>query len=161
MRRKGIAAACGLGLAACLAALPVSAAEVTYNFVACGHSRQTVLEAGPEFTAIGFEQWGLVATSTTKEWENASTKCVGYLRIVGGRPVGKGVCKWVMAGGDTAFGEFEYPTSGEPAFTWLFGTGKLKGIQGGGSFKQVSSARPAEAGTSQSCRQDWGKYTTP
>jgi hypothetical protein len=150
-----------LALGAALIALPADAAEFTYNFVACGHSKQTAIEAGPEFTAIGFEQWGLVANSTTKDWENATTKCVGYLRIVGGKPVGKGVCKWVQAGGDTAFGEFEYPVTGEPSFTWLHGTGKLKGIQGGGSFKQISNARPVEPGTGQSCRQDWGRFTTP
>lgn len=150
-----------LALAASLIALPASGAEVTYNFVACGHSKVTLLEAGPDLTAMGFENWGIVANSTTKEWENATTRCVGYLRIMAGRQVGKGVCKWVMASGDTAFGEFEYPPSGEPFFTWLTGTGKLKGIQGGGGFKQVSSARPVEPGTSQSCRQDWGRYTLP
>jgi hypothetical protein len=148
-------------LTAVLAALPAMAADVAYDFVACGHSKQTVLEAGPDFTALGFEQWGIVASSTTTDWQNATTKCVGYLRVMGGKPIGKGVCKWVQAGGDTAFGEFEYPASGEPTFTWLHGTGKLKGLQGRGSFKQLSNARPVEPGTGQSCRQDWGRFTTP
>lgn len=150
-----------LALAASLIALPAWAAEVSYNFVVCGHSKVTLLEAGPDLTAMGFENWGIVASSTSKDWENATTRCVGYLRIMAGKQVGKGVCKWVMAGGDAAVGEFEYPPSGEPFFTWLTGSGKLKGIQGGGAFKQVSNARPVEPGTSQSCRQDWGKYTLP
>jgi hypothetical protein len=66
-----------LALGAMLITIPAWAAEVSYNFVACGHSKQTVLEAGPEFTAVGFENWGLVANGTTKDWESATTKCVG------------------------------------------------------------------------------------
>jgi hypothetical protein len=141
---------------------PVSWAEdVSYDFVACNHSKSVPLEASAEFTAYGFESWGIVSSSTTKEWENATTRCVGYLRVMGGKPVGKGVCKWIHASGDTALGEFEMPAAGEASFTWLVGTGKLKGIAGGGSFKYVTRGKRSEPGTSQSCRQDWGKYTLP
>lgn len=137
------------------------ATDFSYNFVACTHSKRIPLEASPEFTAFGLESWGIVANSTNKEWENATTRCVGYLRVMGGKPVGKGVCKWIHANGDTASGEFEMPAAGEPSFTWLVGTGKLKGITGGGSFKYVGNGKPSEPGTSQSCRQDWGNYTLP
>jgi len=137
------------------------AADVSYDFVACSHSKRIPLEASAEFAAFGLESWGIVASSTTKEWENATTRCVGYLRVIAGKPVGKGVCKWFHANGDTASGEFEMPAAGEASFTWLVGTGKLKGIAGGGSFKYVTNGKPSEPGTSQSCRQDWGKYTLP
>jgi len=46
-------------------------------------------------------------------------------------------------------------------WTWLAGTGKFKGIQGGGSFKQLFNGKPVEPGTTQGCRRDWGKYTLP
>jgi len=148
-------------LAAVLSAAPALAEEVSYNFVACTHGSTKLLESGPDLVAFGSESWGIVANSSTPAWENATTHCVGYLRIAGGKPVGKGVCKWVHPSGDTAVGEWEMPATGPNAFTWLTGTGKLKGIQGGGSFEFVSKARPVENGTSQSCRHDWGTYTLP
>jgi hypothetical protein len=137
------------------------AADVSYDFVACTHSRRTPLEASADLTAFGMESWGVVSSSTTKEWENATTRCVGYLRVMAGKPVGKGVCKWFTANGDTGVGEFEYPPSGEPTWTWLVGTGKLAGIAGGGTFKSLFAGKPAEPGTTQGCRRDWGKYTLP
>ena len=150
-----------LALSVTLIAIPASAAEFAYDFVACTHGTSKMLESGPDLVALGAESWGIVANSTTKEWENATTHCVGYMRIVGGKPVGKGVCKWVYPTGDTAVGEWEMPATGENSFTWLAGTGKLKGIQGGGSFQTITKAKPVEAGTGQSCRRDWGKYTVP
>jgi hypothetical protein len=157
MRRTRLV--CALALS--LGMAPAWAAEVAYNFVACTHTRVAMLEAGPDLVAFGIDNHRIVASSTTKEWENATTHCTGYVRVMAGKQVGKGVCKWVFASGDTAVGEFEYPPAGEASFTWLVGTGRLKGIQGGGTFKQVSAAKPAEPGTSQACRQDWGKYTLP
>ena len=137
------------------------ATDVSYDFVACTHARRTMLEGSAELTAFGMEQWGIVSSSTTKEWENATTHCVGSLRVMAGKPVGKGLCKWFTATGDTGVGEFECPPSGEPAWTWLVGTGKLKGITGSGTFRPVSTGNPAEPGTTQGCRRDWGKYTLP
>jgi hypothetical protein len=100
-------------LAAAPGAAPAWSAEASYEFVACSHGTQRVLESGPELTALGLEGWGIVASSTSQEWENATTRCVGYLRMVGGKPVGKGLCRWVQAGGDTAVGEWEMQPSGE------------------------------------------------
>ena len=79
----------------------------------------------------------------------------------GGKTVGKGMCRWVQAGGDTAVGEWEMTPAGENLWTWLAGTGKLAGIRGGGTYQWTTSGKAVEAGTSQSCRRDWGKYTLP
>lgn len=150
-----------LAVVALAALAPLAwAAEASYDFVACTHSKRTMLEAGPEFVAFGSESWGIVASSTTKEWEGATTHCVGYVRVSGGKPSAKGVCKWFDAAGNSASGEFDMPAGGENKFTWMVGAGKFKGITGGGSFQYLSQGE-AQAGTSQNCRRDWGKYTTP
>ena len=146
---------------ALMLAQSLSAAEHSYEFVACTHSQRTMIEANADIVAFGFELWGVVASSSTKFWENASTHCAGYIRVSQGRPVGKGTCKWLTASGDSATGEFEYPANGEPGWTWLSGTGALKGIQGAGTFRELFTARPAADGTGQSCRRDRGRYTTP
>lgn len=138
-----------------------SAEEMSYDFVACTHSKHTLLEANSDIVALGLELWGSVASSTTKMFENATTHCAGYIRLIAGKPVGKGICKWTLVSGDTAVGEFEHPQNGEAAWTWLSGTGKLKGIAGGGTFRELSSTKPAAPGTSQGCRRDWGKLNVP
>jgi hypothetical protein len=137
------------------------AAEAAYDFVACTHGKRTALEETGDFAAYAVEGWGVVASSTTKDWENASTHCVGYLRVTAGKPLGRGVCKWVQNSGDTAVGEFEYSATAEPKWTWLTGTGRLKGISGGGTFKEVFNAKTVDPGTGQGCRRDWGKFMLP
>lgn len=150
-----------LSLAA-VAAAPTTAREVSYESIVCSHARHMLLEAGPDMVAFGVEQWGVVARTNVPEFENGTTHCVGYLRIVAGKPIGKGMCKWIAASGDTAVGEWEHPESGDNRWTWLSGTGAFKGISGAnGSFKALGPTKPAAPGTSQNCRRDWGSFTLP
>jgi hypothetical protein len=136
--------------------------DVDYDFVVCSQSKQTLLEASPELVALGVESWGVVASSTTKEFEKATTHCVGYMRVVAGKPVGKGMCKWFNMAGDTGIGEWEMPESGENSWRWLAGTGGLKGISSvKSSFASLGNGKPVEPGTSQGCRRDWGIYRLP
>ena len=136
------------------------AAEAAYDFVACTSGKRTILDSNPEFTAYATEGWGVVANSTTKVWENASTHCMGFERVVAGKPYGKGVCKWTEAGGDSAIGEYEWSQTGAK-WSWLGGMGKLKGISGGGTFQEVFRAKQVDPATAQGCRRDWGKFSLP
>ena len=54
----------------------------------------------------------------------------------------------------------EYGDAGAK-FAWVAGLGKLKGIEGGGTFKPVFTDKPSEAGTVQGCRRDWGRFKLP
>jgi hypothetical protein len=137
-------------------------ANVDYDFVVCTHSKQTVLEAGPNLTALGIESWGVVATSTTPEFEKATTHCVGYLRVMAGKVAGKGLCKWFNMAGGTAVGEWEMTDTGGNDWKWLAGTGGLQGIQTVKSnFTSLGNGKPAAPGTSQGCRRDQGTYSLP
>jgi hypothetical protein len=155
----------GALLAAALAAAATApaawSAEVAYDVTVCTHGRTAMLESNPDITAFGVESWGIVTRADTPQWEKATTHCVGYTRVVNGKGSGKGVCKWVFANGDTGVGEWEIPPVGEPAWTWLAGTGGMKGVQGGGTFRNVFAGKPVEPGTSQGCRRDWGRYVLP
>lgn len=138
---------------------PASSTDIPYEFTVCTHGKPLMLESSGDFTGYGVEAWGVVSASASKEWENASTHCVGYIRWMEGKQVGKGLCKWVQASGDSAVGEFEFAPAGERHWTWLSGTGRLKGIKGGGTFQEIFTAKTVDAGTSQGCRRDWGRYT--
>lgn len=137
------------------------AADSSYDFTVCTQSRRVMLEANADIVAFGVESWGVVASSTTPFWDKASTHCVGFIRVMAGKAVGKGSCKWTEFGGDSAVGEWEYPATGEPSWTWLSGSGKLKGISGGGSFRELFSAKATDPAISAGCRRDWGRYTLP
>lgn len=136
-------------------------AETAYDFVACGNSKITMLEARADLTAFGVELLGIVATSTTKEMENMTQHCLGTMRVVDGKQTGKGMCKWTDPAGNTFVGEWEMNATGEGTWVFLSGTGKFKGIKGGGSFQYLSKARPIVEGTAQSCRRDRGAFTLP
>ena len=74
-------------LAMCAFAPTSWSADVSYDFSVCTHSRTTMIEGSPDLVAFGVESWGVVSTSTTKEWENATTHCAGYIRVIAGKQV--------------------------------------------------------------------------
>jgi hypothetical protein len=137
------------------------AADAAYDFTVCTAGKRVPLEANADIVAFGVESWGVVSASTTKLFEQASTHCVGYLRIVAGKPVGKGSCKWVLVGGDSGVGEWEYPAAGESTWNWVAGTGRLKGVTGRGTFKEVFSAPVVDPAIGLGCRRDWGTINLP
>jgi len=137
------------------------AAETPYDFVACFSYKVTPVETTADITAVGLEGWGIVASSTTKEWENATAHGVYVNWSMGGKAGGKSLLKWLTAAGDTIVGQADVTGTGEGTWAFLSGTGKLKGIQGGGWWKAVSAAKPIVQGTAQSCHHIWGKYTLP
>ena len=152
---------CLLSLALAGFAPSLWAAETPYDFVKCATGKITPLEISADLRAAGMENWGITASSTTKDFENATTHCVGFSRVVEGKPAGRGLCKWMDSAGNTAFGEYEVLAPGEGTFVWVTGTGKFKGIKGGGQWKVFSSAKPVAEGTAQWCERYWGKYTLP
>ena len=137
------------------------AAESAVDFVKCSSAKITPLNVGGDITAIGMENWGIVASGSTKEFENSSTHCVGFLRVIGGKRAGRGMCKILDPGGNTVLGEFEILGPGEGSWEFLAGTGKFKGIGGSGQWKVYTAAKPSAEGTSQFCERYTGKYTLP
>ena len=137
------------------------AAETPYDFVACFDYKFTPVETTADITAVGVEMWAIAASSTTKEWENATQHSVSTNWSMGARVGGKGLTKTLDSAGNSVVGETEVTAAGEGTFVFLSGTGKYKGIQGGGFYKRVGTGKPSVAGTLQVCTREWGKYTLP
>jgi hypothetical protein len=53
------------------------------------------------------------------------------------------------------------PGEKEGTMTPLFGTGKYKGIKGGGKEKRIAGGKPIVEGTSQFCTNSKGTFTVP
>jgi hypothetical protein len=138
------------------------AAETEYSGIWCGSAKRTVLESSPELTLAMFDQFGIQTPgSTFKPWENATTHCMGYARSMQGKLTQKGACRWTDTAGDTFTGEYEALPDRPPVWTFLAGTGKWKGIKGGGTYRVVTAAKPAESGTFQVCMEHSGKFELP
>jgi hypothetical protein len=137
------------------------AAEAAVDFVKCSSMKVTSINVGGDVTANGLENWGIVASGTSKEFDNNSTHCVGFLRVIGGKRAGKGMCKFLDPAGNTALAEWEILGAGEGSWEFLAGTGKFKGIGGSGTWKVFTTAKPSADGTGQFCERYTGKYTLP
>jgi hypothetical protein len=137
-------------------------ADVPFDYVICGSEKYTAIDTRvPGVQAIGVEGWKIIASSTTKELQNATQHCIGYWRAVEGKEVSRGVCKTTDLDGNVWISEWELTAPGEGTFVFLSGTGKFKGIKGGGRWKNVGRGTPITEGTGLVCIRDTGTYTVP
>jgi len=143
-------------------AASAQAGEIEYGGTFCSHSRTTILQASPDVTAFDVESWGIqTPDSTFKPWANATNHCAGNILVVQGKASSHGECLWTDSDGDTFIGTFA-DDAGKPG-TWTFvgGTGKWKGVSGGGAYQYVSSSKPRPDGTGEGCTSHSGKYLLP
>ena len=137
------------------------AAESGVDFVKCNSVKLTPINVGGDVTAMGSEGLGIVASSSSKDFENSTTHCVGFFRVIGGKRGGRGMCKFLDPAGNTVLAEWEILGAGEGTWEFLAGTGKFKGVGGSGQWKVFTAAKPSAEGTSQACERYTGKYTLP
>ncbi len=116
---------------------------------------------GKERMWAAYESLGVYLGEATDIVHNASVRCLGALRLVQGTFEESGWCVFTRPDGDQAFcsnsssGKLGVEAKG--AFTWLGGTGKLAGLEGGGEFTRYA-VKPAAEGTSQFVLQLNGTY---
>lgn len=138
------------------------AADVQYGGEWCGHSKRTVLIAGPELTVWSGESWGIqTSEGTFAPWKLASVHCVSYGQVLTGKYSGNGSCTFTDPDGDSFTGAWQ-STGGQPnVWTFLAGTGKWNGIQGHGTFKVEANHKRFPDGTGAFCLVHSGTYTLP
>ncbi len=141
-------------------AFPAQATEADYTgLTVCGQNKSTTLMATPELTVYSWEFWGIVPPeSTFKPLQNATAHCVGYGRVMQGKTTGMASCFWTDAAGDTLIGESVDAPDKPGVWTFLSGTGKYKGISGGGSYSTTAAGKMAPDGTMQMCFSPTGKW---
>lgn len=147
--------------AAALAA-PALAGETEYGGTFCGRFVSTMLQGGPEIAAFNVESWGIeTPDSTFRPWAGATNHCAVNVLVLGGKATERGQCVWTDADGDTFIGSFLGEADKPGAWTFLGGTGKWKGVSGGGTYQHVSASRPRADGTGENCTTHSGKYMLP
>jgi hypothetical protein len=97
---------------------------------------------------------------TNKAFDKSTYHCTCILRTGRAGLASHCYCKYMEPDGDFVTGE-STATGPEGRWEFLEGTGKYKGIKGGGPNQPFVSGKPIVAGTSQACRSSAGKYTLP
>jgi len=154
--------ACATAVALALGAGTAFAMDIQYSGTWCGHTAAKVLVAGPELTVLSTETWAIETPGSSKPevLDNAAVHCVGYVRILNGKSRSTAACHFTNAAGDTVTGEAVSGPDNPGTWTFLVGTGKWKGIRGGGTYKIVSRGKPAQ-GASALCLSHSGTYSLP
>jgi len=117
-----------------------NAEEKPTNILSCHSGTTTMLTASKELVVFSFELKGIDQDlNEDKVFENYTHMCMGTIRILGGERISKGYCKYMAPDGDFFIVSFDGP-SGEKPLPWeyIYGTGKWKGIKGGGTAKTTT-----------------------
>lgn len=150
----------GLGLLAPMA----NAEEKPINIVSCRSGTTTMLTASKELIVYGYELKGIDQDlKADKIFENYTHQCVGSTRILAGEMLTKGYCKYMAPDGDIFIVSYDGIMGKEKPLPWEYigGTGKWKGVNGGGTVKAITSGKPIAEGTFQYCIEVSGTYNLP
>lgn len=130
----------------------------------CRAGTLSLLAQDEKKVVMATENRGVVHGGDASDWFYGSThRCIGSFAVFDGASFGSGFCKQISAQtGDWAV--LEWTASGAPgkgAWSFKHGTGKWKGISGGGTYETASQTRPVEAGTYQNCIRVKGTVSIP
>jgi hypothetical protein len=132
-------------------AIPAARAEQPVDFTACMTSTLTMISSGDGINVFGVESKGIVMSNPEgKLFHNFSYQFTGGGYGPPGAPVGFGYFKVTDPDDSYVIAEFTGPTT-DLSFKFLQGTGKWKGVTGGGKAARVAVGRPIAPGTLQGC----------
>jgi len=110
-----------------------------------------ILAMEKERVQINYESFGIMVSDTGQGlFHNSVQQVLGGMHIANGTIKDAGFIVITLTNGDKAFmtyegsGKMERPPIVKGAFTFVGGTGKVSGIQGGGEFTRYSLPPPAE-----------------
>jgi hypothetical protein len=138
-------------------------AEQTYDVDACVSMDLSPLVRSQEITILGFDAKGIMRSNTeSKVFDNCTVNSKGVGMWEGEKFSVYSYMKYLDPDGDYVI--FRYTQNpGEKAATTtiLAGTGKYKGITGGGKAVRIALGKPVVQGTTQFCNNHKGTFAVP
>ena len=138
-------------------------AEQVYDVDVCVSMELSPLIRSQEITILAWDGKGIMRSNNeNKVFNNYTAHVQGVTTIEGKNRTVYGHLKYLDPDGD--FVIFRYTLNpGEQAAmsTLVFGTGKWKGITGGGKAKRIAKGKPVAEGTIQFCNNHKGTFTVP
>jgi hypothetical protein len=138
--------------------ITVAQAEQPMDMMSCGDATVTTIVASQELTIMGVEAKGInLDNLASKAFDNMTYHTVGTYKIESGKFTGLLYSKYMDPSGD--FCVVEVSQIGmERDWKYLYGTGKWKGVTGGGKAFPFTKGKPVAPGTSQGCVKITGTY---
>jgi hypothetical protein len=138
--------------------IPCAQAQQPMDMMSCGDSLTTIIVSTPEFTIMGIEGKGInLDNLASKAFDNMTYHMVGVLKVESGKLAGTLYSKYMDPSGDFVVVEISQ-VGMERDWRYLYGTGKWKGVTGGGKAFPFTKGKPISPGTSQSCAKITGTY---
>lgn len=139
-------------------------AQQSYEYTTCRAGTLTSIAQTEGANVLTLDHRGVNDPADGGQFGGWTQRCIGVLAVINGKQSGNGWCKSV----DPKTGDWTLVdwTAGEKpgaGGTWAFrlGTGKWKGVTGGGTYTQTGPTRPVEAGTYQNCVRIKGTVSVP
>ncbi len=133
-------------------------AEQPIDCTLCSSMTMTPIVQSEDLTIMSYEAKGIVLDNIeSKFWDSDTVHGVGIMKIEKGKLTGSFINKHLAPNGD--FYVLEGSIDGND-FYWkfIYGTGKFKGITGGGKSIRITKGKPVSPGTSQGCTKVTGTY---
>ena len=147
-----------LGFIGILLFIPCVQAQQSIDMMSCGDSENTTIVAGEELTIMGSTARGInLDNFGAKVFDNMTYHGVGLLKIDRGNITAIFYTKYMDPSGDFLVVEITQ-VGMERDWKFLYGTGKWKGITGGGKGFPFTKGKPISPGTSQGCVKVTGTY---
>jgi hypothetical protein len=141
---------------------PVAKAEQPFDITDCGSGTITMVSASKELTVFSFDLKGISRSNhENKVFDNTTFHCVGVIRVMAGKRTETGYFKIMDSDGDFIVGEVTCIETEKSTWKFLQGTGKWKGITGGGKGWVIMRGKPITSGTFQACFRHTGTIKLP
>ena len=136
-------------------------AEETYDITNCWSGEVTLLHKSENLAIYNFDVKGMsLANGESKIFDGWSFNIIGTGKVEAGKYSSIFYGTYKSPEGDIVVGE---GTRSGIEGTWKFieGSGKWKGISGGGTNKLITKVQPIKEGTTQSCNVGTGTLELP
>ena len=142
---------------------PAVCAEQVYDVNPCVACEQKPLVQSPEINIFAMDCKGImISKMENKIFDNVTFHTQGVMVVEGKKMTAYAHMKYLDQDGDfVIFRYTQNPGETSATTTILSGTGKWKGITGGGKATLITQGKPITPGTSQFCNNHKGTFTTP
>ena len=138
--------------------IPFAQAQQPMDMMSCSDATVTTIVASQELTIMGLEAKGInLDNLASKTFDNMTFHTVGTYKIESGKITAILYSKYMDPSGDFLVVEVSQ-VGMERDWKYLYGTGKWKGVTGGGKAFPFTKGKPITAGTMQSCIKITGTF---
>ena len=138
-------------------------AEQSYDVDACVSMEFSPLVRSQEMSIVSVDAKGIMrSNSENKVFDNCTVHTKGVLVLEGNKQTVYAYMKYLDPEGDYVIFRYTQNPGEEAATTMILaGTGKYKGITGGGKAVKIAGGKPVTPGTMQFCNNHKGTFTVP